>query len=390
MFSPRVSHLVESPTIGVADKARALRQQGIDVVDFGPGEPDFTTPRHIQEAGAQAILAGDTHYTPSRGTAALRRAIAEKLEVDSGVGYDPDREVIVTASSKLALVVAALALLGPGDEALLLTPAWVSYEAIVRLAEAVPVPVALDGADNFQITRERLEPLVTSRTRVIFINTPNNPTGRVYSRAELEAIADVARRHDLIVVSDEIYEKIVFDGRAHLSIAALPGMRARSVTLNGFSKGYAMTGWRLGYLAADAPLVDELLKVQQHTIGCAASFVQSAAVEALRGTQAPVEEMRREYEARRDLVVAGLNSLPGVRCHVPEGTFYAFPSVAGCGFPSSTAFAEHMLQHARVALTPGSAFGGPGEGHVRISFATSREQIERGIGRLADALKAAV
>jgi aspartate aminotransferase len=193
-----------------------------------------------------------------------------------------------------------------------------------------------------------------------------------------------------VVISDEIYEKILFDGRQHLSIAALPGMRGRTVTLNGFSKGYAMTGWRLGYLAADAPLVDEMLKVQQHTIGCAASFVQSAAVEALRGTQAPVEEMRREYQARRDLVVAGLNGLPGVRCHVPEGTFYAFPSIAGCGFPDSTAFAEHMLNEARVALTPGEAFGAPGQGHVRLSFATSQEQIEKGLARLADALKAAV
>ncbi len=387
MISARLDSIVESPTIAVMDRARALRQQGIDVVDFGPGEPDFTTPRHILEAGANAILAGDTHYTPSRGIPRLRQAIAEKLEVDSGLSYHPDREVIVTASSKLALVIAALTLLDKGDEALVLDPSWVSYDAIVRLAEATPVHVALDGERGFEITEAALEAAVTPRTKLIIVNTPNNPTGRVHGLAELEAVAAVVRRHGLIAVSDEIYEKILFDGRQHVSLASLPGMRDRTITINGFSKGYAMTGWRLGYLAADAAITTELLKVQQHTIGSAASFVQTAAVQALVGTQAPVDEMREEYQARRDLVVAGLNTLPGVRCHPPEGAFYAFPNVANCGFPSSAAFAEHMLSEVHVALTPGEAFGESVQGHVRLSFATSRETIEKGIARLAEALK---
>jgi aspartate aminotransferase len=209
----------------------------------------------------------------------------------------------------------------------------------------------------------------------------------VHGRQELEAVATVARRHNLTVLSDEIYEKILFDGREHVSMAALPGMRERTVTVNGFSKGYAMTGWRLGYLAAEARLAEELNKVQQHTVGCAGSFVQTAAVQALLGTQEPVEAMRQEYQARRDLVVAGLNSLPGVRCHAPEGTFYAFPDVSACGFPSSTAFAEHLLSEAHVALTPGEAFGACGDGYIRISFATSRETIEKGISRIGEALK---
>ncbi len=387
MISPRLSEIIESPTIGVMDRARALRQKGVDVVDFGPGEPDFTTPRHILEAGSRAILSGDTHYTPSRGIPALRRAIASKLEADNGVSYNPDREIIVTASSKLALVIAAMTVLSEGDEALVLDPSWVSYAAIVRLAGATPIHVALDGARNFQIDEAVLEAAVTPRTKLILLNSPNNPTGRVNDRQELDAIAAVARRHGLLVLSDEIYEKILFDGREHVSLASLPGMRERTITINGFSKNYAMTGWRLGYLAAEAALMSEMLKVQQHTIGCAASFVQAAAVEALEGPQEPIEEMRQEYQARRDLVVQGLNAIPGVQCHVPQGTFYAFPRVADCGFPSSADFAEYMLGDAHVAITPGEAFGDSGRGHVRLSFATSREEIEKGLGRMAQALE---
>ncbi len=390
MFSARVSQLTESPTIGVLERTRRLRQQGVDIVDFGVGEPDFATPRHIQEAGARAILAGDTHYVPSRGIPALREAIARKLETDNGLRYDPDREIIVTGSSKLALVIAVLTVLQAGDEALLLDPAWVSYDPIVRLADATPVHIPLSGEEHFRISEAVLERWLTPRTKLLILNTPNNPTGRVASDEELAAIAAVAQRHNLLAITDEIYEKIVFAGWAHRSLASLPGMRERSIVVNGFSKGYAMTGWRLGYLACDAALSAEMLKVQQHVVGCAASFVQTAAVQALLGPQEPVEAMRQEYQARRDLVVQGLNSLPGVRCSAPQGTFYAFPDVSGCGFASGAAGAEYLLDRAHVALTPGEAFGAAGQGHVRLSFATSREAIERGIARLDEALRAVV
>ncbi len=385
-FARRVLAIEPSPTVAVSDRARQLRAAGQDVIDLGGGDPDFPTPPHIVEAAAAAMAAGDTHYVASPGIVELRRAIADKLRADNGVAYDPD-EIIVTPGGKAAIYAAIVTLIDRGDEVLILDPGWVSYAPEVTLAEGVPVRVPLAAEEGFAITAERLRPHLTARTRALILSTPNNPTGRVATHAELEAVAAVARERDLLVLSDEIYEKLVYDDALHLSIAALPGMRERTITLNGFSKAYAMTGWRLGYLAAPAPIVKQILKVHSHSVTCAASFSQRGAVAALAGPQEPIAAMVAAYDRRRHLVRDGLNAIPGVRCPLPEGAFYAFPDIRGTGL-SSAACAELLIERARVAVTPGEAFGAAGEGHIRLSFATSDELLAGAIERIGAALAA--
>ncbi len=385
-FARRVLAIEPSPTVAVSDRARQLRAAGQDVIDLGGGDPDFPTPPHIVEAAAAAMAAGDTHYVASPGIVELRRSIADKLRADNGVAYDPD-EIIVTPGGKAAIYAAIVTLIDRGDEVLILDPGWVSYAPEVTLAEGVPVRVPLAAEEGFAITAERLRPHLTARTRALILSTPNNPTGRVATHAELEAVAAVARERDLLVLSDEIYEKLVYDDALHLSIAALPGMRERTITLNGFSKAYAMTGWRLGYLAAPAPIVKQILKVHSHSVTCAASFSQRGAVAALAGPQEPIAAMVAAYDRRRHLVRDGLNAIPGVRCPLPEGAFYAFPDIRGTGL-SAAACAELLIERARVAVTPGEAFGAAGEGHIRLSFATSDELLAGAIERIGGALAA--
>ena len=383
-FARRVLAIEPSPTVAVSDRARQLRAAGHDVIDLGGGDPDFPTPPHIVEAAAAAMAAGDTHYVASPGIVELRRAIADKLRADNGVAYDPD-EIIVTPGGKAAIYAAIVTLIDRGDEVLILDPGWVSYAPEVTLAEGVPVRVPLAAEEGFAITAERLRPHLTARTRALILSTPNNPTGRVATRAELEAVAAVARERDLLVLSDEIYEKLVYDDARHLSIASLPGMRERTITLNGFSKAYAMTGWRLGYLAAPAPIVKQILKVHSHSVTCAASFSQRGAVAALAGPQEPIAAMVAAYDRRRHLVRDGLNAIPGVHCPLPEGAFYAFPDIRGTGL-SAAACAELLIERALVAVTPGQAFGAAGEGHIRLSFATSDELLADAIERIGAVL----
>jgi aspartate aminotransferase len=377
--------VTESATVAVSDKVRQLKGQGIDVVDLGGGDPDFPTPAHIVEAAARAMREGRTHYVSSRGIPALVTAIAEKVRADQGASYDPAREIIVTPSGKHAIFSALIALLDPGDQVLIPQPSWVSYEACVRIADGIPVPVPLSAAERFRLGGEALKSLVTARTKAILINTPGNPTGHVMDEGELAAIAEVASAHDLYVITDEIYQKILFDGHRHRSVASLPGMRERTIIVDGFSKTYAMTGWRLGYVAAPARVTAEILKIQQQSVTCAASFVQEGGVAALTGAQECVHEMVGEYATRRELIVKGLNELPGVRCDAPDGAFYAFPDVSGTGMDSVT-FATFALEEARVGVTPGAAFGAGGERHVRLSFANSRALIREALTRLGEAL----
>lgn len=382
----RIASAERSATVALIDKVQSLRAQGVSVLDFGGGDPDFATAPHIAGAASAALSEGFTHYTSSRGIAPLVAAVAEKLRRDNGIAADPASDVIVTPSAKHALFVTMMAILDPGDELIVPTPSWVSYQSMAMLAGGRAVAAELDPADGFRITRALLERHLTPRTKALLINSPCNPTGRALTEAEAADVAAFARERDLFVIADEIYEKILFDGARHISLATLPGMAERTFTVNGFSKAYAMTGWRLGYVAGPTDVMKQMLKVQEHTVSCAGSFVQRGGVAALTGDQTVVAEMVAEYAARRNLIVAGLDALPGIACPAPDGAFYVFPDVRGTGFASSAEFAAWLLDEAGVAVTPGSAFGPGGEGHVRLSFATARETISAALERMAAAL----
>ena len=384
-FARRVRNLAPSPTLAVSDRARQLKAQGIDVIDLGGGDPDFITPEHIRQAAIEAMNAGDTHYVASAGIPALRKAIADKLRDDNGVEVDPNGGVVVTPGGKQALFEAALAFVEPGVDVLIPEPAWVSYGPMVELAGGTPVPVPLHPDDNWRLTPEKLASARTPATRVLLINSPNNPTGRVLDDGELDAVAAFAREHDLVIFADEMYEKILYDGNQHTSIATLPGMAERTLTFNGLSKAYAMTGWRLGYVAGPRPYMEQIEKVHSHSVTCATSFVQKAGVVALTGSQAFIGEMVAAWDRRRLNLAAGLNQIEGITCPLVEGAFYAFADVRGTGLSSSEA-ADLFLQEAHVAVTPGIAFGGAGEGHVRLSFATGDELLTEAVDRIAAVL----
>ncbi len=382
-IAARVRDLAPSPTLAVSDRARALKAQGIDVIDLGGGDPDFITPAHIRQAATDAMNAGDTHYVSSAGTPALRQAIAKKLLVDNGIEVDPIGGVVVTPGGKQSLFESILALVGPGDEVLVIEPSWVSYVPMIELAGGRPIPVALRPDDNWRVTPEILAAAVTPDSRVLIINSPNNPTGRVLDQAELTAIADLARDHDLLVFTDEMYEKIIHDGNQHVSIATLPGMAERTLTFNGFSKAYAMTGWRLGYVAGPKPYIAEIEKIHSHSVTCATSFVQAAGVVALTGPQDFIPDMVSAWDRRRRAVATGLNAVKGISCPLVEGAFYAFPDIRETG-KSSVEVADLLLQEGHVALVPGVAFGQAGEGHLRLSFATSDDLLDKAVQRIGD------
>ena len=384
-FSQKIEALKGSSTVAISDRARSLQQQGVNVVNLGGGDPDFDTPRHIVDAGVEAIRGGQTHYVASQGIPAFRKAIAEKLSRENGLSYDPDREIVATASGKLALYIALESLLDPRDEVLYLEPAWVSYRPLIELIGGCPVAVSLSPADNFAVRSTLLERKISPRTKAILINSPNNPTGRVLGPEELQVIREVALKHDLWVVSDEIYEHLVYDGHRHVSIATLPEMRDRTVVVNGMSKAYAMTGWRIGYLAAPSVLSEQILKVQQHVVTCAASFGQIAATEALQGAQDCVKTMRQEYDKRRRRIAEALNSIPGVRCPLPEGAFYFFPEVDYRDY-DSWQIAEYLISEAHVAVTPGQAFGEAARKNIRLTYATSMANLLEAVERMRRAL----
>lgn len=384
-WAQKIDSLSESMTVAVSDRARELQQKGVQVVNLGGGDPDFSTPDHIVAAAVEGIRTGLTHYVASKGIPELRRAVAAKFRRDNQVAYDPDREIIVTAGGKLALFITLAAMVEPGDEVLIFDPAWVSYEPLIRMLDGVPVAIPLHPEDNFVLDPEALKKRITARTRAMILNSPNNPTGRVITPAELDHVAAAAREHGFWVLSDEIYEHIIYDQRRHLSLAALPGMRDRTVTVNGLSKAYAMTGWRLGYLGAPAPLCEQILKVQQHVVTCAPSFVQAAGTAALQGPQECVAAMTSEYDRRRRFMTDALNAIPGVQCPLPEGAFYLFPRVTHRGMDSN-ALARFLIEHAHVAVTPGAAFGKTCSQNIRLTFATSMANLRQAAEQLKAAL----
>jgi aspartate aminotransferase len=383
--SQRVAAVVPSATMAVAAKAAQMKRQGVDVIDLGAGEPDFDTPQHMIDAADIAMRSGITHYVAGAGMKTLLEAIAVKFQVENGLSQDAAGEIVVTPGGKQALFETIMATIDPGDEVITLEPSWVSYEACILLAGGVPVGIPLDVRQNFAVTKEAVAARVTPHSKMIIVNSPNNPTGRVLTREEIESICEVALENDLLVISDEIYEKLVYDDRKHFSVASLPGMKERTITLNAFSKTYAMTGWRLGYLAGPREIVKQILKVHSHSATCATSFVQSAGVAALKGDPAPVEAMIAEFGRRRDEIARQLNSAPGFHCPLPEGTFYAFPDVRETGM-SSIELSEYLLSEAKVAVIPGAAFGPTGEGHLRISFANSVEKLQEAGQRISEAL----
>ncbi len=374
----------------VSDRIAAVPPSGIrrffdiaatmeDVISLGIGEPDFDTPEPIVQAGIKALKRGETHYSSNSGLLELRRAIAEHLDQRYGQTYNPASEILVTVGVSEALYLAFAATLDPGDEVIIPEPCFVSYAPEVTFAGGTPVAIPTRVENDFQVTAEEIRAAVTPRTKALLIGYPNNPTGAVMSRERLNEIAAVVKQHDLLVISDEIYDRLVY-GIDHVCFPSLSGMYSRTILLQGFSKAYAMTGWRIGYIAAPAEIMEMMRRVHQYTIMCAPTVSQYAALAALREGEPYVQEMVAEYDRRRRLIVDGMNEI-GLQCFEPRGAFYAFPSIQITGMDENE-FAEKLLHEERVACVPGSAFGEAGRGHVRCSYATAYEKIEEALERL--------
>ncbi len=375
MTARRLQNITESATLRISNLANELKSQGKDIISFSLGEPDFTTPKHICDAAKASLDRGETHYTPSPGIPQLRRAIAEKFKKENNIDVQTG-SIIVTPGAKQAIFEAILSVLEEGDEAVLFDPAWVSYEPCVKLAGANAVWAATDQNNGFAPVN--MSEYITKKTKLIVINSPCNPTGGIYGKETLKEIADLAIDKNILVLSDEIYEKIIYD-REHISIGSMDGMQELTITVNGFSKAYAMTGWRLGYVSAPKRIYEQMLKLHSHSVSQATSFVQYAGVAALQGDQTCVLDMVREFKARRDLLIGGLNDL-GIKCARPDGAFYAFADVSSYG--SGEKVAELLLNKASVATTPGSAFGSAGNDFIRISYATSQDRIREALQRM--------
>ncbi len=380
MTATRLKNITESATLRISNLASELKSQGKDIISFSLGEPDFTTPKHIVDAAKASLDRGDTHYTPSPGIPELRKAIAEKLKKENKIEAKAGN-IIVTPGAKQAIFEAMLSVLQEGDEAILFDPAWVSYDPCIKLAGAKTVWVPTNRDNGF--SPEGLSECVTKKTKLIVVNSPCNPTGGVYAKKNLKEIADIAIENNILVLSDEIYEKIIY-GKEHVSIASLDGMGERTITVNGFSKAYAMTGWRLGYVHAQNEIYESMLKLHSHSVSQATSFVQYAGVAALQGDQSCIKDMVKEFRARRDLLIKGLNEL-GMKCTKPEGAFYAFADVSAYG--TGEEVAELLLNKAFVATTPGAAFGEAGNDFIRISYATSQERIKEALRRMKKVLR---
>ncbi len=393
-FNPRVMAVQPSATLAMTARAKQLRREGKPVISLSAGEPDFDTPAPIAEAAIQAIREGFTHYTENAGMLELREAICRKLAEENGLAYEPD-QILCTNGAKQAVAMAIEVLCRPEDEVLIPAPYWVSYPEMVRLAGATPVILPTSVETGYRLTPEQLEAAITERTRLLILCSPSNPTGTVYTPEELEALADVLRRHEHVyVLSDEIYEYILFDAK-HVSFASLPGMKERTITVNGFSKGFAMTGWRLGYLAAERPIVKAAAKVQSQFTSAPCSISQKAGLAALQMDKGPIREMVAAFRQRRDFMLERLQAIDGITCPKPEGAFYLFPQVSafygrrtpdGRTITDSESLCLYLLEQCHVALVPGQAFGDPNG--VRISYAASMENLAEAMRRIEAGLAA--
>jgi len=391
-IAKRASAVKPSPTLATAAKAKAMKAQGIDVVDFGVGEPDFDTPENVKEAAKRAIQAGFTKYTPASGTDELKEAVVEKFKKDNGLSYERS-QVLISCGAKHSLYNIAEALFDPGDEVIIPSPYWVSYPDQVILNDATPIIVETTEDERFKLSAKKLENAVTHKTKAVVLNSPSNPTGLAYDKKTLEEIAAVAVKHKLYVISDEIYEKLIYDGFQHFSIASLgPEIKDLTIVVNGVSKSHAMTGWRIGYAAGPQDVITAMANIQSQSTSNPTSISQKAAVEALRGPQDFIQVMNSEFDKRRKYMVERLNRITGMSCLMPVGAFYAFPrvsplfgkSVNGKLIRNSSDLAAYLLEEAKVALVSGDAFGA--DAYMRLSYATSMEIIVKGLDRIERAV----
>lgn len=392
VISRRAASVSPSPTLAITAKAKAMQAEGIDVVSFGAGEPDFDTPQFIKDAAVKSLESGFTKYTPTSGTPDLKKAICDKLQRENGLEYKPN-QIIVSLGAKHSIYNAVLATVNPGDEVILPAPYWVSYPEIIGMAEGKAVCIETDESTGFTVPIDTLRAAITPKTKMLILNSPSNPTGGVYDRKQIEQIAELAVEKGFYVLSDEIYEKIIYDGREHVSIASFGDeIKKLTITINGFSKAFSMTGWRLGYAAAEKDIVEAMEAIQSHSASNLVSFTQPAAVAALNGPREVVDSMVEEFDKRRKHIVNRLNSIMGITCAMPGGAFYVFPNVSGlygklfAGKPITTSdeFADYLLAEAKVAIVPGSGFGA--DKYVRLSYATSMANIDKGLDRIAEAV----
>lgn len=387
-LAERTAVISPSPTLAIDTKAKKMQKDGIKVINFGVGEPDFDTPEHIKAAAIEAIQAGFTKYTPAAGIDELREAIANKLKVDNGLDYQPS-QIVVSSGAKHSLYNVTQVLINPGDEVILPAPYWVSYIDQIRLAGGIPVIIDTKEENGFLVTHEELRAAITPKTRLFILNSPSNPTGGVYSKEQLTALGEILVQHQIGIISDEIYEKLLYDNLTHHSIAALSAeLKELTVVINGVSKAYAMTGWRIGYAAAPAPVAKAMADLQSQATSSVNSIAQKASLAALTGTQEPMKEMVAEFAKRRDYIVERLQAIPGVSCNKPGGAFYVFPNVSrfygkqyqGRPINNSTDLADLLLAEAQVAVVPGVAFGA--DAFIRLSYATSIANIKEGLDRI--------
>ena len=393
-FSKRIQNVNPSMTLAIDAKAKEMKAQGEDVIGFGTGEPDFNTPERIKQAGIRAIENNETRYTPAGGSDLLKEAIISKLQRDNGLAYEKN-QILASCGAKHSFYNLAQVLWQAGDEVIIPAPYWVSFPEIVTLAGAHPIIIHAGAEQDFKITPEQIDNAVTPNTKAIIINSPSNPTGSAYDKSELEKLAECALRHNLLIISDEIYEQIVFDGFHHTSIASISKeVQKQCVVINGVSKSYAMTGWRIGYIAAGDPeITKQISKLQGQSTSNPCSVSQAASIEALVGPLDEVHKMVREFEKRRNIIVERLTQIPGVSCNKPTGSFYSFPDFSGVYgkkdmngkvLKGSLSFTDYLLSTEKVAIVPGIAFGA--DSHARLSFATSLEKIEAGVKRIKEAV----
>jgi len=375
----------EVPKSGIREMFN-IAQRLSGVINLSLGEPDFKTPQHIIRAAMEALQSGYTHYTPNRGLLEFREAAAHKLKVQNNIDVDPETEVMATVGSMGALSLTMLTIIDSGDEVLIPSPGYVSYESQILMAGGRPVPYRLKEENRFQPDLDEISSLITRKTKAIVVNSPSNPTGAVFDYDALKGIADLAADENLLVISDEAYERITYDGIRHISPASLPGMMDRTISIFSFSKTYAMTGWRIGYAVANKEIISEMTKLQEHLVAHPSSISQMAATAALRRLNGQVERMVREYAERRRIVMDGLSKIPGIRFQRPMGAFYIFPNIRSFGM-SSEEFTMYLLREAKVIVVPGSAFGRFGEGYIRISYSVSGEMLKEAIRRIAESIE---
>ncbi|WP_346868576.1 MULTISPECIES: pyridoxal phosphate-dependent aminotransferase [unclassified Clostridium] len=390
MLSKKAMEISPSLTLAITAKAKKMKAEGIDVIGFGAGEPDFNTPKNIQQAAIKAIEAGQTRYTAASGIIELKEAVVNKFKKDNNLTYKTS-QIIISTGAKQCLANIFQAILNPGDEVLIGAPYWVSYPELVQLADGVPTFVDTEESNSFKLTIESLEKAVTEKTKAMILNSPNNPTGTAYTKEELEKIATFAQKHDIIIISDEIYEKLLYGESGHISIASLSeDAYNRTIVINGVSKAYAMTGWRIGYAAASEKITSLMSNIQSHTTSNPCSISQYASVEALNGDQSEVEKMKQEFKKRRDFMVDKINSINNLSCVKPEGAFYVMVNISkvlnkevdGKIIKDSLTFSDLLLEKEKVAVIPGIAFGV--DDFIRLSYATSMENIEKGLNRIED------